>query len=181
MTAHAMVQEREKCQLAGMNDFVSKPFELAELCEVLARWRLVRAQPARPVPASTAHAASTEGGLPGIDVAHGVRHCSGRRSLFDRLLRMFVESQSGAADSIRQALAAGDRKTAERLAHTLKSNAATLGGIELSVAAARVEDILREIGEGGGSASCDAAVAVLGERLAEVVGGLNAYFAQGAK
>ncbi len=180
MTAHAMVQDREKCRLAGMNDFVSKPFELVELCEVLARWRRVRTEPIRQAVA-TAGAVVSEASLPGIDVAHGLRHCSGRRSLFDRLLRMFVESQSGAADAIRQALAAGDMKAAERLAHTLKSNAGTLGAMELSAAAARVEEILRETGKGGGSASGDAALAILGEKLSEVVDGLNAYSAQEAR
>jgi len=180
MTAHAMVQDRERCLVAGMNDFVSKPFELAELCEVLARWRLVPAGLPSAALASE-HVVGSEANLPGIDVAHGIRHCSGRRNLFDRLLRMFVDSQSGAADILRRQLAEGDRKAAERLAHTLKSNAATLGAIELSAAAAQVEDILREIGDGGALESCDGAVAVLGEKLAEVVEGLKAYFAQEAQ
>ena len=39
MTAHAMNRDREECLQAGMNDFVSKPFEPAALFEVLARWR----------------------------------------------------------------------------------------------------------------------------------------------
>ena len=38
MTANAMVQDRESCMAAGMDDFLSKPVEPAELREMLSRW-----------------------------------------------------------------------------------------------------------------------------------------------
>jgi two-component system, sensor histidine kinase and response regulator len=42
MTANAMEQDRRRCMDAGMNDFVSKPFEPEELWRVLLRWTLRR-------------------------------------------------------------------------------------------------------------------------------------------
>jgi two-component system sensor histidine kinase/response regulator len=38
MTAHAMVEERERCFAAGMNDHVTKPIEPDVLYQALARW-----------------------------------------------------------------------------------------------------------------------------------------------
>lgn len=44
LTAHAQSQDQEACLAAGMNDFISKPFQLGELQQKLIRW----GQPAGP-------------------------------------------------------------------------------------------------------------------------------------
>jgi len=38
MTAHAMVQERERCLSLGMNDYITKPINPDELAATLAKW-----------------------------------------------------------------------------------------------------------------------------------------------
>ncbi|MES2936065.1 MAG: response regulator [Pseudomonadota bacterium] len=38
MTANAMLEDRQRCEEAGMNDYVLKPFEPEELRRVLAKW-----------------------------------------------------------------------------------------------------------------------------------------------
>lgn len=38
MTANAMKGDKEKCQEAGMNDYISKPFKIAHLLSIIEKW-----------------------------------------------------------------------------------------------------------------------------------------------
>ena len=59
------------------------------------------------------------------------------------MLQQYAEDQAETPKALRAALAAGDAKTAERLAHTLKGVSATLGIKPASEAGAVVEDRIR--------------------------------------
>jgi CheY-like chemotaxis protein len=38
MTANAMQGDKEKCLLAGMDDYISKPLRLEDIVNVLVQW-----------------------------------------------------------------------------------------------------------------------------------------------
>ncbi|MBL4675594.1 MAG: response regulator, partial [Mucilaginibacter sp.] len=42
MTANALIEDREACMLAGMDDYLSKPMKLAELVAVIEKWHMGR-------------------------------------------------------------------------------------------------------------------------------------------
>jgi len=58
------------------------------------------------------------------------------------MLGKFIPSQGQAVQSIQNALAADDRATAERLAHSLKGIAATVGATDLAESAGRLEQAI---------------------------------------
>lgn len=41
MTAHAFPEDRARCLATGMDDYITKPFKLDVLQEVLTRWKLI--------------------------------------------------------------------------------------------------------------------------------------------
>ncbi|MBT0959715.1 PAS domain S-box protein [Denitromonas iodatirespirans] len=135
MTAHALAEERARCVAVGMDDFLTKPVEPQALYEVLARHR--GGLPSTP-PASVAPAV-TESGAPVIDRDTGLRYAGGKEALRQRLLRRFYETQADLLVRFEAAHAQGPGGEAYRLAHTLKSSAATIGALAVSEAAQALE------------------------------------------
>jgi HPt (histidine-containing phosphotransfer) domain-containing protein len=81
--------------------------------------------------------------IAGVDAADGLRRVGGNERLYRVMLQQYAEAQADTPAALRTALAAGDAKTAERLAHTLKGVSATLGIKAASDAGATVVDRIR--------------------------------------
>ncbi len=157
MTANAMAGDREKCLTAGMNDHITKPIDLAELFAVLARWVKPAGGPANsppPAPPDGRGEAPLRGeapppsgevgwGLPGVNVAEGIRRVGGNATLYRKIIGKFRASQAAAVNEIRAAEQAGDRELATRTAHTLKGVAGNLGAEALFKAAQAAETALK--------------------------------------
>jgi two-component system sensor histidine kinase/response regulator len=144
MTAHATVEERQRCLAAGMNDHVAKPIDPAALFEAVARFYkpaeglLVPDQPSGPPP---------QEGMPsiaGLDTNDGLSRVGGNRKLYVKILRQFAEEQSRAFDQVADALSKGNHALAERLAHTLKGVAGNIGAGGVQSAAGVLERVIRD-------------------------------------
>jgi two-component system sensor histidine kinase/response regulator len=147
MTAHALVEERQRCLEAGMNDHIAKPIEPEAMFHTLRHWFPAKTgAPARRRRVTTGRSdeALELPVLPDLDTATGLRRVGGNRALYRNLLRKFTVSQAEIVTQIRAALADADRKTAERLAHTLKGVAGNIGATPLQIRAADLEKALRE-------------------------------------
>ena len=167
MTAHATIEERQRCLDAGMNDHIAKPIDPATLVETVGRFY------------KPAAGASTLSTIANLDIANGLSRVGGNQKLYLKLLRQFVDQQGAAAVQIDEALTRGDMPHAVLLAHTLKGVAGNIGATQVQAAAAVVEKSIRD---GAALEDIEAArrhvAAALGPLVAALNGVLNSAAAE---
>jgi two-component system sensor histidine kinase/response regulator len=182
MTANAMASDRERCRAAGMQDFVSKPIEPQELWDALQKWIAVAPSVAMPDDVQTvapvASAESLPTGVPGLDVAAGMRRVLGRPALYCSLLRKYVAGQKDCGQAIRTALDAGDTATAERLAHTAKAVSGNIGADRVQALAGLVEQAIHDAQP---RERVDAALQALESDMAPLLAALTAWLSTQAR
>jgi PAS domain S-box-containing protein len=174
MTAHATVEERQRCLATGMNDHISKPIDPENLFETVGRYYKPSEADApadrgagfsplqRPLGNErensttsqvVAEVKRTEVRAPGpddlpsiigLDTKDGLRRVAGNRNLYLRLLRQFIAQQANAPAQIAAQLQAGDVAVAERTAHTVKGVAGNLGAKTVQAVAADLEKAIRD-------------------------------------
>jgi len=155
MTAHATMEERQRCRAAGMNDHISKPIDPRLLFETIARFYKLPPGPhskgaadlgplehSKQSPPPPTDALENFPGMSGLDIEDGLFRVGGNRELYARLLRQLDEQHADAGKQIAVALGKDDLDAARRLAHTLKGVAGNVGAKSLHAAAGHFERLI---------------------------------------
>jgi CheY-like chemotaxis protein len=122
LTANALVEDREACFAAGMDDYVAKPIRPEALAEALRQVR----PPVEPATGDNGPESSESALVLEAAALDSLRELGGD----DFLAEVIDAFQADAPDlmaSLRRSLNHGDTDELRRSAHTLKSNGATLG------------------------------------------------------
>ena len=141
MTANAMLGDRERAIKAGMNDYISKPFDPEKAIAIIARVihqlssGTHHAMPLRDERTSPPDQDDTVL----FDPEAAIRNTGNNPALFERLKSRFREATPLLIAQLRVALTERHLDEAAGLAHKLKSSSAVLGLKLLSAAAARIE------------------------------------------
>jgi two-component system sensor histidine kinase/response regulator len=172
MTAHATIEERQRCLAAGMNDHISKPIDPGNLFETVGRFFKPLSSslsPAAGQRVAESRAGETGDELPsiaGLDTKDGLARVAGNRRLYLKLLRQFIAQQGDAPAQIAEQLESGDRAAAERTAHTVKGTAGNLGAKTVQSCAGELEKAIREH---AGTAQVETLRQRFGDNLAALV------------
>jgi CheY-like chemotaxis protein len=124
LTAHAMVEDRERCLTAGMDDYLCKPFTPYELRDVLLRW----------LPKQEREIHLEE---PGV-LDHGALDFfrepvkNGSPGMLNTIIQSYLESAPRLIETLQTAAARADSGALRYAAHTLKSSSASLGALALA-------------------------------------------------
>ena len=134
VTAHAMEKDRERCIVAGMDDYVSKPIKAGDLAAAVEKWIAGRTQTRKGEKRSEIKKKTRI-----FDKADLLRRVDGDEVFLAELVGLFLQDITKQLDLLGRALGDSDAALCSRQAHSIKGSSATVGADALQKVASELE------------------------------------------
>lgn len=129
LTAQAVSQDRKKCLVSGMDEYLTKPISRDAFRRVL----LQLLGPAE---------ASKRSAEPAIEFPVLVNRCGGSRDAAREVIELFAREIVTQGDLIKSAVTKDDREDLRRTAHRMKGMAANVSAMKIAEASQQIEKIV---------------------------------------
>lgn len=139
LTANALEQNKNRCKEVGMSYFITKPVNVEELTSLLTQ--VFESTTKQETTCAMNDSENLTFNRNALDTLAELMDTED----FDELIPAFLQSTQETFTELEQAIAADERKTIQRIAHSLKSASANLGAMQLSATAAELEARAQEI------------------------------------
>jgi len=148
LTANAIQGAKDMFLSNGFNGFISKPIEIQELNEVLREWlppeKIVEKELASlnvdsQYDETSGDFISALGEIDEINTEIGLSRVSGMKDMYYEILALFHKKLAAERDAMSEAINTKDIKSFAIQVHAMKSVLSTIGAMNLSVAAFKLE------------------------------------------
>jgi len=117
LTANVVKRDKEKCLQAGMNDFLSKPFDEKDLIKIILKWI-----------GSRINSVSKETGDYKYFNTSKLKELGKGNSLFEqKIFNAFIKEAAKAVEELKAAVAVHDTKKIAAVVHKIKSQVDSMG------------------------------------------------------
>ncbi len=152
LSAGAFTTEQDSAKESGMNDFISKPFNVDQLLTVIKQQTTrkhmytvkdysIQNESVNPISSLANDMEVKARLLPHIDVDDAIRRLGGE-DMYAFFLSKFVDFYANSGVEVAEHLRQGDSKAASNIVHKLKGTAGTLGLKSVAAQAYKIEQLL---------------------------------------
>ncbi len=137
LTANAFKSEIEKCKMAGMNDYVTKPFDEINLIETIAKYTIINGEKVSKVVKPDKIKK-----LYNLNSLHNLSR--GNNEFVKKMVSIFIQQTNTTLEKIDLAIATKNYIEVSQLIHKIKPSIEGIGVISISDAVKKLEKIAKE-------------------------------------